>query len=106
MLGAATKIGMSLGLASVPDEVETASAHLPLQWRSAIDREVGRRVWYCLLELDWLFSMEHNFLYIIAPEITKTAEPSNVNDDDITPDEPVVAAPNEVHTVSAESWKV
>ncbi|GFZ47206.1 hypothetical protein JCM24511_04949 [Saitozyma sp. JCM 24511] len=99
LLGIATKIAMALGLASVPDEVKVSGArHIPSRWRSAIDREVGRRVWYCLLELDWLFSLEHGFLYIISPEISQTSQPANVNDADIKEDGLVVPMPHETHT--------
>lgn len=41
---------MALGLANIPDEDGIASSgNMPPRWRSAIDREVGRRVWYCLV---------------------------------------------------------
>lgn len=92
---------MAIGLASVPDEAKIQSGEakglLP-RWRSAIDREVARRVWYCLLELDWLFAMEYGFLYLISPEIHQTTEPANVNDADLHEDGPVINQPAEVYT--------
>lgn len=96
---------MALGLASVPDEAKIISREIkriPTRWRSAIDREVARRVWYCLLELDQLFAIEYGFLYLISPEISQTTEPANVNDADIKPDQPVVSLPLDTYTVSSE----
>jgi hypothetical protein len=101
LLGSATKVAMALGLANVPDETKIISGQIkriPPRWRSTIDREVARRVWYCLLELDWLFSMEYGFLYLISPEIHQTTEPANINDVDIKEDEPVVSLPRETYT--------
>lgn len=102
MLGTATKVAMAMGMASIPDEAEIIAKgsldHVAPRWRSAIDREVGRRVWYCLVEYDMIFSMEHGFLYIISPEVCQTTEPANVNDADIRDDKPVVSEPLEVYT--------
>ena len=44
--------------------------------------------------------MEHDFLYIISPEIYRTEEPANINDADLKDDEPVISQPVDVHTVS------
>lgn len=101
LLGSATKVAMALGLCNVPDEAKIISGELhriPQRWQSTIDREVARRVWYCLLELDWLFSMEYGFLYTISPEIHQTTEPANVNDADIKDNEPVVSLPLDTYT--------
>lgn len=98
---------MALGLASVPEEQRyingQTSPRLPSRWRSAIDREVGRRVWYCLLELDQLFAIEYGFLYLISPEISQTGEPANINDVDIKEDQPVISRPIDQYTVSYPS---
>lgn len=95
---------MALGLASVPDEQKIIDgqtmSRLPSRWKSAVDREVGRRVWYCLLELDQLFAIEYGFLYLISPEISQTGEPANINDVDIKEDQPVVSRPRDQYTVS------
>lgn len=101
LLGSATKVAMALGFGSVPDEQKIINGEvkrIPHRWRSTIDREVARRVWYCLLELDWLFSMEYGFVYLISPEIHQTTEPANINDVDIKPDEPVVSLPPDQYT--------
>lgn len=94
---------MALGLASVPDEAKILNREMkriPSRWRSTIDREVARRVWYCLLELDQLFAIEYGFLYLISPEISQTTEPANINDADIKADQPVVSLPRDTYTVS------
>ncbi|WWC64317.1 uncharacterized protein I303_106927 [Kwoniella dejecticola CBS 10117] len=102
LLGIATKIAMALGLAQIPDEgkiIASGSAEkVAPRWRSAIQREVGRRVWYCLLELDWLFAMEHDYLYIISPEINQTSEPANIEDVDLKDDGLVFSRPTATHT--------
>ncbi|BEI80372.1 hypothetical protein CcaverHIS002_0109010 [Cutaneotrichosporon cavernicola] len=101
LLGSVTKIAMALGLASVPDENKIISGQvkrIPARWRNTIDREVARRVWYCLLELDQLFAIEYGFLYLISPEISQTTEPANVNDADIKPDQPVHSLPRDTYT--------
>lgn len=46
-----------------------------------------------------LFSMEHDFLYLISPELNRTAEPANVDDADIVADQPVMSKPPETYTV-------
>nr|XP_031860288.1 uncharacterized protein CI109_004172 [Kwoniella shandongensis]KAA5527360.1 hypothetical protein CI109_004172 [Kwoniella shandongensis] len=103
LLGVATKIAMALGLAQIPDERLIVAAgsveRIPPRWRSSIHREIGRRVWFCLLELDWLFSMEHDYLYIISPEVHQTLEPANIDDADIKDDEPIISRPLDTHTV-------
>ncbi|GMK54905.1 hypothetical protein CspeluHIS016_0114910 [Cutaneotrichosporon spelunceum] len=101
LLGSVTKIAMALGLASVPDESKIISGEvkrIPMRWRNTIDREVARRVWYCLLELDQLFAIEYGFLYLISPEISQTTEPANINDGDIKPDQPVYSLPRDTYT--------
>lgn len=106
---------MALGLCSVPDESKVAAgSRVSRQWQSAIDREVGRRIWYCLvrlesplpvrpysppqLELDWLYSMEYGFLYIISPEVNQSSEPANIHDADLKDDELVVELPSSTYT--------
>jgi hypothetical protein len=104
LLGSVTKIAMALGLASVPDEAKIISGEIkriPTRWRNTVDREVARRVWYCLLELDQLFAIEYGFLYLISPEISQTTEPANINDADIKPDQPVHSLPRDTYTVSS-----
>lgn len=52
MLGSATKVAMAMGLAEIPDESKVAAMgtqHVLPRWRSAVDREVGRRVWFNLV---------------------------------------------------------
>lgn len=51
------------------------------------------------VELDWIFSKEHNYTYTIQMESNKTAEPANVNDEDLSNDKPIVSQPRDVHTV-------
>lgn len=58
ILGTATKVAMALGLARIPDEAAIVSMgveNAPPRWKSTIDREVGRRVWYCLVRETMLF---------------------------------------------------
>ncbi|KAL1409401.1 hypothetical protein Q8F55_003384 [Vanrija albida] len=100
LLGSVTKIAMAIGLGGVPNEAKIANGLIKPspRWQSAIDREVGRRVWFALLELDSLFSMEYGFIYLIGEDMHQTDEPANVNDVDIIPNKPVVSQPCETYT--------
>lgn len=46
-----------------------------------------------------LFCMEHDFLYLISPELNHTAEPANIDDVDLVADRPVVSKPRDTYTV-------
>ncbi|WOO79869.1 putative transcription factor lepB [Vanrija pseudolonga] len=100
LLGSVTKIAMAIGLGGVPKEAKIANGLIKPspRWQSAIDREVGRRVWFALLELDSLFSMEYGFIYLIGEDMHQTDEPANVNDVDIVANKPVISQPSEVYT--------
>lgn len=54
------------------------------------------------MDHDLLFSLEHDFLYLISPKLNQTAEPANVDDTDLSADHPVVSKPLETYTVSFE----
>ncbi|KAJ9093243.1 hypothetical protein QFC19_008449 [Naganishia cerealis] len=104
LCGTAIKIAYALGLSRLGPENPTANYEesrkkYGSRWAGAIDREVARRVWYALVELDWIFSKEHNYTYTIQMESNKTAEPANVNDEDLTNDKAIVSQPKDVHTL-------
>ncbi|KAJ9091872.1 hypothetical protein QFC21_007070 [Naganishia friedmannii] len=103
LCGTAIKIAYALGLSRLGPENPTANYEesrkkYGSRWAGAIDREVARRVWYSLVELDWIFSKEHNYTYTIQMESNKTAEPANINDEDLTNDKPILSQPKDVHT--------
>ncbi|KAJ9093096.1 hypothetical protein QFC20_007204 [Naganishia adeliensis] len=94
LCGTAIKIAYALGLSRLGPENPTANYEevrksYGSRWAGAIDREVARRVWYAL---------EHNYTYTIQMESNKTAEPANVNDEDLVNGKPIVSQPKDVHT--------
>lgn len=78
LLGAAIKIAQNLGLSRLGDEDSLAheSTAAPESrgskkfrwvgmWSSVITREVGRRIWWNLVQLDWFLAASHNYSYTI-----------------------------------------
>lgn len=76
------------------------------RWRLAADREIGRRVWYTLVDLDWSTCPEHHFTYITPASLHNAEEPANIDDDDLEGSGPVKGRPKDVHTVGClnGSW--
>jgi hypothetical protein len=48
LVNAAVRIAQCLGLHRIPDEPEAS-----LDWSTVVQREVGRRIWWKLVELDY-----------------------------------------------------
>ncbi len=80
--------------------VEAISKRFGSRWVSAVDREVGRRVWANLVELDITFSIEKCMTYSIHERQHKAVEPANVDDEDLQGHGPIIGKPTDVHTVS------
>lgn len=50
--------------------------------------------------MDWLLGLEHNFSTCFHEDQNRTAEPANIDDDDLRDDVSVVSKPMDVYTVS------
>ncbi|KAK7936073.1 hypothetical protein PG985_001568 [Apiospora marii] len=71
------KLSMSLGLHLDPDGF---SAYGPL------DRELRRRIWYTVLELTTMASLDTSLPLLITPDDYNCGPPSNLNDAELGPD--------------------
>ncbi|KAM0747428.1 hypothetical protein T439DRAFT_329158 [Meredithblackwellia eburnea MCA 4105] len=96
MLGSAIKCAQNIGLAGLDGERAGRPWRKP--WESPVDREVGRRIWWNLMELDWHFSPEHLFTYSINPSQQRTTAPANMADEDLLPGRPIISLPIDEHT--------
>ncbi|WOO85297.1 putative transcriptional regulatory protein [Vanrija pseudolonga] len=78
LCGSAIKIAQNLGLnrleAEEPGKVWTAL------WGSRLKREIGRRVWWCFVSLDWAHAIAHGSSYSVHPSQNMTALPANLDD--------------------------
>ncbi|KAM0786827.1 hypothetical protein ACM66B_002256 [Microbotryomycetes sp. NB124-2] len=88
LLGSAIKVAQNIGLARLGAETEARKQLWPEAWKSFAKREVGRRVWWNLVMLDWSHAIAHGATYTAHPGQSHTAQPSNVNDDDMPIDSP------------------
>ncbi|WVQ86192.1 hypothetical protein IAT38_008360 [Cryptococcus sp. DSM 104549] len=79
LLGSAIKIAQSLGLQRLGSEDQPSTAW-PAAWRDPARRDVGRRIWWNLVYLDWSFAPSYGWTYCIHPSQNLAALPSNIND--------------------------
>ncbi|WVQ69581.1 uncharacterized protein L199_007801 [Kwoniella botswanensis] len=102
LLGAAIKMAQGLGLSRLGAEQQAVDGKpLPMwtgRWESLIQREVGRRIWWNLVFLDWQLAPSYNFSCSIQPDQIKTALPANIEDEDIIDDQPFKPQPISVRT--------
>lgn len=49
------------------------------RWESLVTREIGRRVWWQLVFLDWSLSPSYGYACTIHPDQMNTAFPGNVS---------------------------
>ncbi|ORY21258.1 hypothetical protein BCR39DRAFT_569954 [Naematelia encephala] len=102
MLGAGIKMAQGLGLSRLGAEQQSVDGKpLPMwtgRWGSLIQREVGRRIWWNLVFLDWALAPSYNFSCSIQPDQIKTALPANIEDEDIIDDQPLKPQPMSVRT--------
>ncbi|WVF69491.1 hypothetical protein IAT40_004268 [Kwoniella sp. CBS 6097] len=102
LLGAAIKMAQGLGLSRLGAEQQAVDGKpLPMwtgRWESLIQREVGRRIWWNLVFLDWSLAPSYNFSCSIQPDQIKTALPSNIEDEDIIDGQPFRPQPLQVRT--------
>ncbi|KAK8847674.1 hypothetical protein IAR55_005533 [Kwoniella newhampshirensis] len=102
LLGAAIKMAQGLGLSRLGAEQQSIDGKpLPMwtgRWESLIQREVGRRIWWNLVFLDWALAPSYNFSCCIQPDQIKTALPANVEDEDIIDGQPLKPQPLNVRT--------
>lgn len=101
LLGAAIKMAQGMGLSRLGAEADPSSRDPPkwrTPWESVVKREVGRRLWWNLVFLDWSLAPSYNFSSSIQPDQIKTALPANVNDEDISDSHPLEPKPLSVRT--------
>ncbi|KAJ9094899.1 hypothetical protein QFC19_007755 [Naganishia cerealis] len=101
LLGAAIKMAQGMGLSRLGAEADPSSRDPPkwrTPWESVVKREVGRRLWWNLVFLDWSLAPSYNFSSSIQPDQIKTALPANVNDEDISDLHPLEPKPLSVRT--------
>lgn len=83
------------------------------RWESLIQREIGRRIWWNLVFLDWSLAPSYNYASSIQPDQSesaptsckhyanmsvKTALPANIEDEDLIDGQPLRAQPLNVRT--------
>ncbi|BEI90346.1 uncharacterized protein CcaverHIS019_0304160 [Cutaneotrichosporon cavernicola] len=102
LLGAAIKIAQGLGISRLGAEQQSVEGRpLPMwkgRWESLIQREVGRRIWWQLVFLDWSLAPSYNYASSIQPDQIKTALPANIEDEDLVDDQPLRPQPVNVRT--------
>lgn len=98
LCGSAIKIAQNLGLNRLQEEAP-GKVWSPL-WRSRLRRELGRRVWWTFVALDWSNAIAHGSTYQVVPMQNLSALPSNLRDDQLEDDD-AVAEPLSVYTVSS-----
>lgn len=102
LLGAAIKMAQGLGLSRLGAEQQSVDGRpLPMwkgRWESLIQREVGRRIWWNLVFLDWSLAPSYNFACSIHPDQIKCALPANIEDEDLIDGQPIRPQPESVRT--------
>ncbi|KAM0749241.1 hypothetical protein T439DRAFT_315468 [Meredithblackwellia eburnea MCA 4105] len=83
LLGSAIKIAQNLGLSNLVDESLRSPSQWSPQWASLERREMGRRVWWNLVSLDWTHASAHGGHFAITPRKNFCAVPMNVDDEDL-----------------------
>lgn len=93
LLGAAIKMAQGLGLSRLGAEQQSVEGRpLPMwkgRWESLIQREVGRRIWWNLVFLDWSLAPSYNYASSIQPDQIKAALPANIEDEDLIDGQPL-----------------
>ncbi|TXT08180.1 uncharacterized protein COLE_05104 [Cutaneotrichosporon oleaginosum] len=102
LLGAAIKTAQGLGISRLGAEQQSVDGRpLPMwkgRWESLIQREVGRRIWWQLVFLDWSLAPSYNYASSIQPDQIKTALPANIEDEDLVDGQPLCPQPLNVRT--------
>ncbi|TXT13049.1 hypothetical protein VHUM_01450 [Vanrija humicola] len=105
LLGASIKMAQGLGLSRLGSEQQGAEgeerANMPMwkgRWESLIQREVGRRIWWNLVFLDWSLAPSYNYASSIQPDQIKSAMPANIEDEDLIDGQPLRAQRMNVRT--------
>ena len=76
LLGSAIKVAQNIGLARLD---HGGAAHKPsASMRTEARRELGRRIWWNLIWLDWSHSVAHLGIYSVHPLQNRTNMPANV----------------------------
>ncbi|KAL1410680.1 hypothetical protein Q8F55_004699 [Vanrija albida] len=95
LCGSAIKIAQNLGLNRL--EAEEAGKVWTALWDTRLRREIGRRVWWCFVSLDWAHAIAHGSSYSVHPSQNLTALPANLEDDQLE-DPAAVPHPLSVYT--------
>lgn len=116
LVGASIKIAQNLCLNRLDDarfmEKERAKNRLAsggndTGQQSLLEREMGKRVWWYLVWLDWSHALSHGGSYSINPAHNKTNLPANIEDEDLVGSEMLQAKPLEEYTsMSFTIWRL
>jgi hypothetical protein len=116
LVGASIKIAQNLGLNRLDDarflERERAknritSGGTDAGQESKLEREIGKRVWWYLVWLDWSHALSHGGSYSINPAHNKTNLPTNIDDEDLEDEGILQAKPLEEYTsTSFTIWRL
>lgn len=101
LMGSAVKVAHNLGLARLGGEHDGRVRSWPAAWKDPLRREIGRRVWWNIVYLDWSHAMSHGTTYCVHPSQNYTLFPSNINDAGLVSGFPLLSSPMEVHTDSS-----
>ncbi|PWN36511.1 uncharacterized protein FA14DRAFT_3483 [Meira miltonrushii] len=115
LVGASIKIAQNLALNRLDDvrflekerQKNKSAGASAQQQQSPLERELGKRVWWYLVWLDWSHALSHGGCYAIHPSHNRTNLPANINDEDLTASATVVPKPLEEYTsMSFTIWKL
>ncbi|GMK58036.1 hypothetical protein CspeluHIS016_0500680 [Cutaneotrichosporon spelunceum] len=79
LLGSAVKMAQNLGMNRL--EAEAADKVWSPVWNTRMRREMGRRVWWTFVSLDWAHAIAHGSTYVVHPSQNLTALPLNVEEE-------------------------
>lgn len=119
LVGASIKIAQNLALNRLDDvrflekerQKNKSGGASAQQQQSPLERELGKRVWWYLVWLDWSHALSHGGCYAIHPNHNRTNLPANINDEDLTASatstNAVIPKPLEEYTsMSFTIWKL
>ncbi|KAK8845281.1 hypothetical protein IAR55_005994 [Kwoniella newhampshirensis] len=101
LIGSAVKIAQNLGLHRLGKEDVGLETSWPKPWQNPLHREIGRRVWWNIVFLDWSHALSHGMTYCVHSRQNFTAFPSNVDDGDVTLEMMPLSKPLSQYTTSS-----
>ncbi|EME81222.1 uncharacterized protein MYCFIDRAFT_208290 [Pseudocercospora fijiensis CIRAD86] len=78
MFGSAHRIAQNLGLSKLKDDSDSSKGGYGAKMRDPIQREVGRRIWWCMAMQDWL-SLPSYDMFAIHPKHFAIPRPRHID---------------------------